>query len=155
MRHATKLRLGVAAVAIGAVTFAALPANASTGFFTLSGSGTISPGLTTVPTAQTWTFAGSGVAVTDTYVGTINCTLTGNDTIGTVAQSQGTFSGTCVTAGAEPFSGAFTRVGETETVSGYIGPGAITGTVTGRCDWEPTSAPTVTTSQQQCYFVVH
>jgi len=155
MRQATKLRLGVAAVAIGAVTFAALPANASTGFFTLSGSGTISPGLTTVSTAQTWTFAGSGVAVTDTYVGTINCTLSGNDPFATVTQGQGTFSGACTTIGTEPFSGAFTRLGETEVLNGFIGPGAITGTVTGRCDWEPTSAPTVTTSQQQCYFVVH
>jgi hypothetical protein len=94
------------------VLFAALSvlapgtAYAATGYvhFALTGSGSITPGLNTVPTNQTGSFSGlivgTGLAGTGTAVGTGNCNFSFTSTIQeTSAQGQGTAAGTCGISG--------------------------------------------------------
>src|SRR5690242_18189503 len=98
MKRSTQVRLGMAGMALGIVAVAALPANAaqSTGAGTIVGSGTISPGLTQDgDPSNTFTFGGSGAIVTDTGQGLVNCTVSGNDTVGSWSQGAGSFNGTC------------------------------------------------------------
>src|SRR5207245_38640 len=109
MKGSTKVRLGMAATALGIVAVAALPASADTGTGTIAGTGTISPGLTQAgDPGQTFTFGGTGVVATTTGQDVITCTVSGNDTIGSWAQGAGSFSGSCngaTTGGASTVSG--------------------------------------------------
>jgi len=156
MKGTTKVRLGLAAVALGAIGVAALPASASTGAAVISGSGTITPGLTVSGGPQTFSFDGSGQAATDSYQGAFSCHVDGDDSIGTLAQGSGGFSGTCsTTGGSEPVSGSYTRAGGVVTLNGSIGPGQVSGAFTGACTFEATNAPTVTTYSVQCVTAVH
>jgi hypothetical protein len=156
MKGSTKVRMGVATVGLGVLAIAALPASASSGAATISGSGGISPGLTTTGGPQTFSFSGSGTAATDTYQGAFSCTVNGNDTIGTVQQGSGGFTGSC-TAGAttEPVSGTYVRVGAAVNLSGSIGPGPVSGTFTGACTFEAGGLPPVVAFQVQCHVAVH
>ena len=75
------------------------------------GSGTIAPGLTTVPTYQSAvSFSGTfvGVATVDTVAaeGTLNCSFSGFSTIAeTIMQGQGVMNGTCSGTGLGVVSG--------------------------------------------------
>jgi hypothetical protein len=82
------------------------PAHAvGTGAVVVAGSGTISPGLTTVPTNQSFTFStvASFAAVGSTNGGanvvTLNCFFSGSSTLPeTTAAGLGTGSGSCTTS---------------------------------------------------------
>ena len=78
--------LAIAAAAIAPV-MASVPASAaSADTLMISGTGTITPGLTATGTPQTFNFSGSG---------TNQCAATGNDVIGSVAVGQGSITITC------------------------------------------------------------
>jgi len=153
MKGSTKVRLGVAAIALGTVAVAALPASADTGTATIAGTGTISPGLTQAgDPGQTFTFGGTGAAATSAVHDAITCTVAGNDTIGSWAQGAGSFAGNCVgsvTAGTSSVSGNYTRTGAAVTVSGIAtatSPGGFSGTFDGGCVFAPTDLHTTDTA---------
>jgi len=147
MKRSTKVRLGMAGMALGIVAVAALPANAaqSTGAGTIVGTGTISPGLTqTGDPSNTFTFGGSGAVVTDTAQGLINCTVSGNDTIGSWAQGAGNFNGTCSGAVSASVSGSYTRTGAVVTLSGTAVGTGISGVFGAACVFGPTNVSVTT-----------
>jgi len=129
MKRSFKVRLGLVAVVTGVAALAALPASASVGAVELTGAGTISPGLViTGSQAQTFTVNASGVAATDTFQGSISCTWNGNDTIGSISQGSGSFTGTCtVGSTTESVSASYTRTGTAMVVNGSFSGGPITG----------------------------
>jgi len=132
-----KLRSGLVAIAIGATTYAALPASASTGYMTVlfGGSGS-------------YTFAGFGEAVTDSFQGQIRCAWSG------MGGNQGGFSGTCwVGSSAEPVAGSYTRVTGLVTISGNITGGPISGSFSGDCVWA--SSASIDTDTTTCHLAVH
>lgn len=155
MKGSTKVRLGLASVGVAAVALAAMPANASTGYAVINGNGSLSTALTpTGPNPLTFTFGGSGVAVTTTYQGTFSCAVHGDDSVGTITQGTGSFSGSCTAGTSEPVSGTYTRVGSVVTLSGNIGPGPVTGSFTGGCTFEVTDT-TADTFGVQCHVAVN
>jgi hypothetical protein len=164
MRGSTKVRLGFAIAAIGAVAVAALPASASTGFATVAGTGTISPGLTQAgDPGQSWTFGGTGIVVTDTEQDTITCTVAGNDTIGSWNQGVGGFNGTCTGSrgGSTSVTGTYTRTGSAVTVSGRAtnnNGGGFSGDFNGACGFSPTnidpSTQRITAFGVSCWFII-
>jgi hypothetical protein len=119
------LALSVVAAGASAAVLAMGPAGAATDVAagTISGGGTISPGLSATPTTQSFTFSGSG-SVQDPSdpagSGTYNCSVSGNSTIAeTSAHGAGTFSGSC----NGPLSiavtnGTYVRVGASVTAEG-------------------------------------
>jgi hypothetical protein len=122
-RLATKLSL-VMAIAAAVAMFGQSSAYAvGVDAAVVVGSGTISPGLTTVPTPQTFTFSTANLASVPSvaagastnggvFAGTINCSFTGSSTLAggeTSAVGMGTGSGGCGTAvGLAGTSGAVT-----------------------------------------------
>jgi hypothetical protein len=146
MKGSTKIRLGMAAMALGTVAVATLPASADTGAASIAGTGTISPGLTqTGDPGQTFTFGGDGAAATTTQHDTIHCNVTGNDTIGSWNQGAGSFSGNCTGSGggASSVSGTYTRTGGAVTVSGTAtatNGGGFSGNFNGACAFSPSNA---------------
>ncbi|MBV9369934.1 MAG: hypothetical protein JO074_08895 [Frankiales bacterium] len=150
-----KVRLALVSVAVGAVAWAAVPANAAPGTFTVTGGGTISPGLQlAAPGSQSFTFSGSGYGTSGTYLGPISCTWSGNDTVGTLAQGAGSFSGTCTPlAGTEPITGTYSRSLGSVTMSGRIGPAPFVGNFTAACVFAPGPPPS-TAYQESCTFTV-
>jgi hypothetical protein len=84
------------------------------------GSGTITPGLTTVPTAQSFTFTTANLASVPSvavgastnggvFAGTINCTFNGSGAAETSAAGSGSGSGSCTSAvGVAGTSGSIT-----------------------------------------------
>ena len=156
MRYPVRSRLLIGAVgALGALPFAAAPASAAPGSFTLTGGGAYSPGLTlTGPSPQTFTYSGSGYGTSGTYVGPISCTWTGNDTVGALAQGAGSFAGTCTTlAGTEPLAGSYTRTSGAVNIEGRIGPAPFVGNFTAACLFA-LGPPPSTAYQQSCTFAV-
>lgn len=156
MRYSVKSRLLIGAVgALGALAFAAAPASAAPGSFTLAGSGTYSPGLTLAGNAgQTLTYSGSGYGTSGTYIGPINCTWTGFDAVGSLSQGTGSFSGTCTTlTGTESVSGNYARSFNAVTIDGRIGPAPFIGSYTATCAWAAGPPPS-TSYQQNCTFTV-
>jgi hypothetical protein len=148
MKGSTKVRLGMAAMALGTVAVAALPASADTGAASIAGTGTISPGLTQdgYP-GQTFTFGGDGAVATTIQHDTIHCTVSGNDTIGSWTQGAGGFSGNCTGSGggASSVTGIYTRSGGAVTVSGTAtktNAGGFSGTFNGGCAFSPTNVTT-------------
>lgn len=134
----------------------------------LVGSGTISPGLSSVTsgTYQTFTFAGTGAVIatvgTTPVAGTITCSLSGNDTIGTVTQSAGNIGGACAVtnvtpAGGEPcaVAGSYTRLSTYETMNGTLNCGGtvpFAATFIGVCVYVPSSFPPITTYTVVCGY---
>lgn len=156
MNKPTRVRLAMAGTAIGAVAVAALPASADTGWGSLTGQGTISPGLTQGgdPTNH-FTWGGSGyVVVTSLGTDVITCTFSGNDTIGSWSQSAGTFTGNCVglRGGYTTISGAYVRIGTYYSASGTA-IGAFNGRITAPCDFTPTNVDP--TTQRINAFLLH
>ncbi|MDQ1686164.1 MAG: hypothetical protein QOC82_2901 [Frankiaceae bacterium] len=143
IRKITRLAVVMAAAA---TTFVSPPANAgSIDFFTLSGTGTISPGLTTTGGPQTWSYSGNGYGVVFGVAGPWSCSWNGNDTIGTTLQGAGGFSGTCNTLpGVVCTTGTYSR-GAGVSISGSFTCGWLTGHIFyGTCAFSPTSGPVVT-----------
>ena len=137
MKGSTKVRLGMAVMALGTVAVAALPASASTGTATIAGTGNISPGLTqTGDNSNHFTFGGDGAVATDTAQGQIHCTVSGNDTIGSWSQGAGSFSGTCTGSASASVAGNYVRTGGTVTVSGTAS-GGFSGSFNGACAFAP------------------
>jgi len=132
-----KLRSGLVAIAIGATTYAALPASASTGYMTFQ-----------LAATQSWIVDGFGVAVTDSFQGTVSCVWTGGSGTG------GAIYGTCsVGSSTEYVAGTYSRVGSVATVSANIGPGPIVGTLTGTCVVNVDAPPNLY-YDENCHFVV-
>jgi len=139
-----RVRVGLAAVAVGIVAIAAQPASASTGIATIAGTGHFAAGLGLNPVAQGFNFNGEGVIATDSAAGTLACAIVGEDFIGTVAQGVGPFNGNCaVGSGASVVAGNFTREGTFLTVTG-VANGAVTGGFTGTCVFSPLATVTTT-----------
>ena len=165
MKGSTKLRLGMAVAALGAVAVAALPASAATqGNATIAGTGNIRPGL--LPTGtnpQTFDFSGTGaLATTDTTInGALNCAVTGDDSVGTYSQGAGSFSGSCSTSGGtSTVGGTYTRTGGQVTVTGSAS-GAFSGSFSGNCGFNPTGVdtstvpPRITAFSVTCTFTIN
>ncbi|MBV9368189.1 MAG: hypothetical protein JO074_00035, partial [Frankiales bacterium] len=142
----------MALLALGVVAVPSLRANATVHAVTLTGSGTISPGLT--PSGypgQTFTFGGTGVVVGDAIQSTINCVWAGDDTIGSINQGAGRFAGSCADLYSDSnyddgswvsISGSYTRTGEVMTISATATGGGLDGAWGGVCEWAPTSLDT-------------
>jgi hypothetical protein len=145
-RSLTKALLGL--LTLGIVVLPMAPAGATMHEVTLTGSGTISPGLTQAgDPGQTFTFAGTGVVVGDAVNGVINCVWAGNDTIGSYNQGAGGFYGSCSDALTDPdypmsIVGSYTRTGEIMTISASATGGGLDGFWSGICEWAPTSMDT-------------
>jgi len=155
MKFSSKVRLGLIGLVAAASAFAAMPANAAGGL-TITGTGGISPGLTQAGGAQTYTFSGTGggAGVDNTgtpQAGTFTCTLSGDDTIGTLTSGAGSINGSCNTpCGTVGVSGSYTRTGGTVTAGGSITSGCFSGeSFSADCSFTPTSPPPVVS------YVVH
>lgn len=157
MHKKIAIGIGTAAAALSALTFAVTPAFADAGSATIQGAGQISPGLTTTPTSQSFTFSGSGPVVdanNASLTGIYTCNVSGSSSAPeTSATGAGTFAGTCSGPTTVGVSGNYTRDGGTVVVTGGIS-GPITASFTGGCDFTPTSAPTVTSFRVACHFVL-
>lgn len=168
----SKLRLVLVGAAAASMASAMLPANADAGVGsgTLVAAGTFAPGLSslTAGTPQTYTLNGTGtVHAVDTttltpLVGTVSCSLGGNDIIGTAAQGAGGVGGTCNVANVTPpggescsLSGSYTRTVVNVTATGTV---ACTGTVPidasfiVDCQFAPGSPPPTTTGELVCTY---
>jgi hypothetical protein len=163
MKGSTKVRLGIAAMALGTVAVAALPASADTGAASIAGTGTISSGLLLGgdPWGEAFTFGGDGAVATTTQHDTIHCNVSGNDTIGSWTQGAGGFSGNCTGSGggASSVSGTYTRTGGAVTVSGTAtatNGGGFSGNFNGACVFTPTNVDTrtqrITAFAVSCHF---
>jgi hypothetical protein len=150
--------IGTAAAALSALTFAVTPAYADTGMATIQGAGTISPGLTTTPANQTFSFSGSGPVVdanNTALTGVYNCSVSGASSAPeTSATGAGSFSGSCSGPTTVAVSGTYTRDAGTVVISGSIS-GSISASFTGGCVFTPTSAPTVTSFRVACHLALH
>jgi hypothetical protein len=136
------LTLGGLAVA-GLLTLAG-PGASAAGAGALVGTGTISPGLTTVPTNQTFTFGGTLAYAGSPGAGTYACGVNGFSTAPeTVVSGGGNASGSCSgSAGTFTFSGTYTRNGGAVTVNGTAS-GSVAGHVQCALAFTATSAPPV------------
>jgi hypothetical protein len=156
MKGSRTNRTAVIALVAGATALWMVPANASTGAASISGSGTIAPGLTTSgPSPQSWALSASGVIVADGVPGLFVCDIDGTDTIGTVQQGTGSFAANCTstTCGKVVASGVFNRNGNAITASGTLA-GCVSGQLTAGCTFVPsTTTPRVTSFQSTCNVV--
>lgn len=165
MRHfSTRAKLltaagsAAAAVSLGLAAFA--PAYADTGSAHVVGTGTISPGLTTTPTFQTFGFTGTA-AITDasdpTASGTYACSVNGaSDIAETNVTGHGSFAGRCVGQQSQGTltvnTATYTRTGGAVQITNgdATAPNGTDTKFSGDCAFTPTSNPTDVTS-----FAVH
>lgn len=149
---------------LGSLVVAATPASAGAstaalteGSATIQGAGTISPGLTTTPTAQSFSFTASGpfVVANPSATGIYSCTVSGSSwSVETVAVGQGNLGGSCSGPTTLALVGSYTRYGEFQwLVTGAIS-GAISVSFTGLCSGSPSSAPTVSSFRVVCQLVL-
>ena len=163
----TKISLGLAAVVIALTTSAltAAPgyadtgnADIQTGGWVLQGAGTLSPGLTTTPTSQTFSFSGSGawiVGLQTSLSGVYQCNIAGASFAPeTVLNGEGSINGSCSGPTTVAISGQYTRdAGYALWVLTGTVSGSINTNFTGTCTTVPTSVPTVTSYRIVCAFV--
>lgn len=154
------ITLGLVAAGASAALLAMGPAGAATDVAagTIAGGGTISPGLSTSPTFQSFTFQGTGNVVDPTDPagsGTYTCSVSGTSTIAeTGAHGLGTFSGSC----SGPLSiavsnGTYVRVGASVTAEGNgTASNGSSGHFEANCVFVPGQTPpaTVTTYSLTC-----
>ena len=150
-------KLGLLVLVSGVAIFglATGPAFASTGTAAVAGSGTISPGLTTVGHSQSITFGGTAVVAGTTGSGTYTCNFTGtSDILETIQTGDGNASGTC--NGTVPTVQSFTctvhytRTGGVVTLTGNC-TGSVNGPLAAAgCVLEPTSANPAKSYELQC-----
>jgi hypothetical protein len=119
------------------------------------GSGSISPGLTIVPTAQSISFggtlAGGGAVAGSAVVANDSCSVTAISNITeTIAQGDGNASGSCSGTTALTASLHYQRVGSVVVMTGTGTVNGVAVTLAMHCEFEPTSAPTVTSYELQC-----
>jgi len=127
------------------------------GALQITGTGTVSPGL--LPTGtnpQTWDFSGTGVVATPTAKGVVNCSVTGDDSIGTWTQGAGSFNGSCSVQGESAnVSGSYTRNGAVVTMTGGAS-GVFNGAFSGSCAFSPigfsTAPASITAITLVCEF---
>jgi hypothetical protein len=111
------------------IVASAQPASASSAYSSIiQGSGSFSPGLSAVPTEQTFSFAGTetttGVVDDGAEVlGTHPMTASGTDVIGSSLAGAGTI--TINVLGSHPATGTFVRVGAVLTYSVTGGPPTV------------------------------
>lgn len=158
MKLSSKIRLALAGVAACATVFVALPASASnTDIMILSGTGTISPGLTPGGGSQTFDFAGTGIVSAFGVEGVISCAWAGTDSIGQTTASNGLFDGSCSTSsGSGSVHGGYNRslavgVGEGGGFTGgLLSPHAFNG----NCVFVPTgfNGIALTAFSETCLF---
>jgi hypothetical protein len=155
MKFSAKVRLGVVALVTVASAFTVAPAGASTGdSATLAGTGSISPGLTTTPTAQTFSFSGNGAGTVGGVTGQYSCSVNGNEPAGTTIQGSGAFNGSCNTpCGSAGVSGNFTRTIGTVTGTATFTSGCLSGhTASWHCERVWTSGPVVQSYIEICVW---
>lgn len=88
------LVVAIAAPAIASVAPSASAANADTAV--IQGQGTIAPGLTAVPTAQSISFGGNATVVgTHGVAASFGCGFNGSDLAGSLGEGAGTVGGGC------------------------------------------------------------
>lgn len=153
----TRISLGLAAVAggVSTLTFAVPPAYADAGSLTIQGAGTISPGLTTTPTMQSFSFSGSGPLIDASHPllsGTYTCFVAGSSSAPeSILAGSGTFAGSCSGPTAVSLNGVYSRDGgyASWVLAGQIG-GPITAGFTGACTTVPTSAPNIASYRVAC-----
>jgi hypothetical protein len=180
-RRRRAFRLFAASLAMAGSAFVAgqSPAHAvGTGAGVLFGSGTISPGLTTVPTPQSFTFTTANLGSVPSvaagastnggvFAGTVNCSFGGSSTLAggeTSAVGEGTGSGTCGTAvglagtsGSIACSVLYVRVGTIVEIV-YVCSITVNGNPNnvsievGICLMIPTSLNPTTSYQESCQF---
>lgn len=157
MHKKIAMGIGTAAAALGALTFAVSPAYADAGSATIQGAGTISPGLTTTPTSQSFSFSGSGPVIdanNASLTGVYTCNVAGaSSSPETSVAGSGTFAGSCSGPTTVSVNGTYSRDGGEVVISGTIG-GAISASFTGGCSFTPTSAPTVTSFRVVCHIAL-
>jgi hypothetical protein len=152
--------LGIGATALGAAGIflgAGMATANSTGGGAVVGHGTISPGLTTTPTYQTISFTGTLAAAGNpaSKAGTYTCNFTGSSSIAeTLQKGKGTAKGSC--SGSKGTATATVRYGRNGGVVTLNGSstGALVGTITGVCNFVPTTAPKVKAYQLQCGLAI-
>lgn len=155
MKIRAAIRVGMAAAVFLATLLTATPANATTGVLSMNGSGTISPGAWLFGEPQTFTFSGSGVVTSDIVQSVVNCSWSGNDTVGTVSQGSGGFTGSCTDwVGTVVVKGTYTRVLNTIHISVAATGGGLDGNWDGVCQWEPTSLTPATSYTDQCLYTI-
>jgi len=143
-------------VVAAASAFTAIPANAElTGVIALAGTGSFSPGLVAVNSQpQTFSFNGSGALTTAQpgTAGVYQCNTGGYDSIGSLTQGAGGFSGSCSTpCGTVAISSSFVREFGEAAVSGTVTSGCLApSSFAGDCGFTPTNAPSATTYAVVC-----
>lgn len=97
---------------------------------------------------------GAGTAGGDN--GTLNCTITGNDDVGTINQSIGDYTGNCTTpCGAVTVSGSYDRTSAEMGIVGNFTSGCLApATLGGNCLFTPIGALAVTNFGLACVFEV-
>ncbi|MDQ1683797.1 MAG: hypothetical protein QOC82_534 [Frankiaceae bacterium] len=154
MKRSAKIRLGMVTAIAGAVTSFVAPASAvSPGWFSLAGTGTISPCITMSPSSQTLTFAGNGVIYSARATGQISCSM-GGSAYGSTTQGSGNLYGTCNTpCGTSGISMTFTWTASGTTAQGSFTSGCLDGTrFHSQCGWVFSSLPTATSYTWGCGF---
>lgn len=157
MHKKIAIGIGTAAAALSALTFAVTPAFADVGTATIQGAGQISPGLTTTPTSQSFTFTGSGPVIdanNASLTGVYTCNVSGSSSAPeTSATGAGSFAGSCSGPTTVAVSGNYTRDAGEVVLTGSIS-GSISASFTGGCVFAPTSAPTVTSFRVACHLAL-
>jgi len=151
MRMSAGIRLVLIALLAAASAFTGMPANAS-GNVLGGGTAVFSPGLTSVGAAQTFVLDTIGVGTANGQTGEFKCDVTGDDTIGTVAQGSGGFSGTCTTpCGAGSVVASYTRTADVIAFNGGISSGCLAGSnIGGTCTLFPDTLPPLTSFVVLC-----
>lgn len=129
-------------------------AQAGQNIVSLTGSGTIDPGLPCPATGCDVDFSGEIVIAGQDASGTGACTFDGRDTHpggATVASGSGVGTIYCQwNGGTVSGPGNFARQGTTERVSGTVTLNGGSAFVDLTCEWAPGGPPPVTTYTKQC-----
>ena len=161
MRHRGRYRLvvlGAAGAMLALLPNAAFATSATVGVAT--GSGTISPALTTTPQAVSGGFTGTltaaGTIGTTPVVISDTCTFTfassgGGDDIAT---GQGTSSGSCSGSAVVSASLNYLRVGAAVVITGSGSVNGVAVSFEIVCEFEATSAPNVSSFDLECEVII-
>ncbi|MDQ1686469.1 MAG: hypothetical protein QOC82_3206 [Frankiaceae bacterium] len=147
-----RIRSSLIAFVASASALAAVPVSAAPSGLAVNGAGTPTPALAITGGAQTFSFSGNGAGTVRGQTGAYSCSVNGNDTIGTITDGAGGFSGTCNTpCGTVGVSGGYVRTAGVVNVMASTTTGCLAGaTINGDCGFLPTSGPTVTSYALAC-----
>ena len=103
-----------------------------------------------------FSFSGTGVGTAGAANGTLSCTVTGNDFVGTWQQSVGDFTGSCTApCGTASISGSHNRILEAMTLNGSVTSGCLApSNFTGDCSVTPLGALVATSFAIACEFTL-